>query len=317
MEAAETGACCTPARVGWRVRLTLVKWNPDSSEDRNSLLLPNAFRTYLPIDRLFAADASAIAPAKEGISAGSPATASAFQTSRCRRLPALVGKLAAAIFAFMPIVCCSQSLPPAEVLDRYLNSQSDRQPGCSGSVYAVRLGKPGQTIYRGLRFTGDGLIKTQVIARFLAHDTNPPEHAEDIAVTPRNYIFTFNRALDYNGLTAYVFLLKPRRKRTELFRGELWLESATEARLRIWGDLVKSPSIFVSSIRFVEDYQTVSGCTEPLRLLFTARTRIAGTVEMTVWTHAVSQDPNAEDDVNTDQVTSAAAPRQSGRSSHD
>jgi hypothetical protein len=303
------------------------------------LLLPNAFRTYLPIDRLFAADASAMATAKDGIaaviSAGSPATASAFQTSRCRRLPALVGKLAAAIFAFMPIVCCSQSLPPAEVLDRYLNSQSDRQPGCSGSVYAVqidaslprlkkhgtmtgfkRLGKPGQTIYRGLRFTGDGLIKTQVIARFLAHDTNPPEHAEDIAVTPRNYIFTFNRALDYNGLTAYVFLLKPRRKRTGLFRGELWLESATAAPLRIWGDLVKSPSIFVRSIRFVEDYQTVCGCTEALRLLLTARTRIAGTVEMTVWTHAVSQDPDAEDDLNADQGTSPPGARHSGRSSH-
>ena len=303
------------------------------------MLLPNALLPYLPINRLFAANASATAPAKEGISAvisaGSPATASAFQTSPCRRLPALPGRLAATILAFMPIVCCSQSLRPAEALDRYLNSQRDQALDCSGSVFAVqvdaslaalkkhgtmsgfkRIVKPGQTIYRGLRFTGDSLIKTQVIARYLAHETNPPEHAEDIAVTPRNYIFTFNRALDYNGLTAYVFLLKPRRKRTGLFRGELWLESATAAPLRIWGDLVKSPSIFVRSIRFVEDYQTVCGCTEALRLLLTARTRIAGTVEMTVWTHAVSQDPDAEDDLNADQGTSPPGARHSGRSSH-
>jgi len=166
-----------------------------------------------------------------------------------------------------------------------------------------RIVKPGQTIYRGLKFTGDGLIKTQVIARFLAHDANPPEHAEDIAVTPRNYTFTFNRALDYNGLTAYVFLLKPLRKRAGLFRGELWLESATAAPLRMWGDLVKSPSIFVRSIRFVEDYQTVCGCTEALRLLVTARTRIAGTAELTVWTHAASQEPDPEDGLNTDPGT--------------
>ena len=58
---------------------------------------------------------------------------------------------------------------------------------------------------------------------------------------------------------------------------------------------MKSPSIFVRSIRFVQDYQTVRGCSEPLRVLLTARTRIAGTAEMTVWLHPASDEAEATD----------------------
>jgi hypothetical protein len=147
----------------------------------------------------------------------------------------------------------------------------------------------GHIVYRGLKFTGDNLIKLQVIARFLARETNPPEQAGDISVTPVNYTFAFDKASDYNGLTAYVFLLKPRRKRAGLFRGDLRRDAETAAPLRMWGDLVKSPSIFVHSFQFVQDYQMVRGCSEPLRLLLTTRTRIAGAVEMTVWLHPAEE----------------------------
>jgi hypothetical protein len=204
-------------------------------------------------------------------------------------------------------LCSAQALTPPQALDRYLASQRDRPP-CSDSLFAVRIDaslpalkkrgsmtgfkrivQPGQTAYRGLRFTGDNLIKTQVIGRFLTHDTNPPEQARDTNITPLNYNITFDRVSPYNGLIAYVFLLKPRRKRPGLFRGELWLDAESGAPLRLWGDLVKRPSIFVRSLRFVQDYQAVHGCTQPLRLLLTARTMIAGAVEMTVWVHPASE----------------------------
>ena len=139
------------------------------------------------------------------------------------------------------------------------------------------------------------MVKTQVIARFLTREAKTQPQAQDVGLTPQNYIFQFENTSDYNGLAAYVFLLKPRRKRAGLFRGELWLDAETAAPLRIWGDLVKSPSIFVRSIRFVQDYQTVRGCSEPLRVLLTARTRIAGTAEMTVWLHPASDEAEATD----------------------
>ena len=209
-------------------------------------------------------------------------------------------------------ICSARVLTPSEALDLYLAEQGNERPACSESVFGVRIeaslpalkkhgtmtgfkriAQPGQIAYRGLRFTGDNLVKNQIISRFIAHETDPPKQAGDVSVTPANYIFRFDKEADYNGLTAYVFFLKPRRKRAWLFRGELWLNAETAAPLRVWGDLVKSPSVFIRSFRFVQDYQMVRGCTEPLRLVLTARTRFAGTAEMTVWLRPVSEETEA------------------------
>jgi hypothetical protein len=217
---------------------------------------------------------------------------------------------AAIAAAMMAPLCSGQALTPSEALNRHLTRQRIEQPTCFDSVFAVqidaslpslkkqgsmtglkRVVRPGYIIYRGLRYTGDNFVKNQVIARFLARETNPPAQAGEIAVTRLNYVFAFDRASEYNGLIAYVFLLKPRRKRAGLFRGELWLDANTATPLRLWGDFVKSPSIFVRSVRFVQDYQSLRGCTEPLRLLVTARTLIAGTVELAEWMHPASGDP--------------------------
>jgi hypothetical protein len=202
--------------------------------------------------------------------------------------------------------CLAQSLTPDEALDRYLTGSRDLQRECSDWVLAVQIdaslpklkkqgsmsglkviSRTGQTVYRGLRFTGDNLVKTAVIARFLANDAKPPEQVAGTAVTRQNYSIVYDRTSEYNGLIAYVFRLKPMRKRIGLFKGELWLEAATAAPLRLWGDFVKSPSIFVRKIRFVQDYQSIGHGFLPLRLLLTVETRIAGTVEMTIWLHPV------------------------------
>jgi hypothetical protein len=221
------------------------------------------------------------------------------------------GRCAAAIIA-LAVLCHGEAMKPAEALDRYLSGRYGDPPACSDSVFAVqidaslpalnkrasmsgfkRIVEPGHIVYRGLRFTGDNLVKTQVIARFLARESDASGETGDIAVTRRNYVFAFGKASAYNERVAYVFLLKPRRKQAGLFRGELWLDAKTAAPLRLWGDLAKSPSIFIRSFRFIEDYQTVGACTEPLRSLLTLRTRIAGTAEMTVWLHPASEEAEA------------------------
>jgi hypothetical protein len=203
-------------------------------------------------------------------------------------------------------LCSAQSLTPGEVINRYLTGSGERQPGCSDWVFVVQIdaalpqlkkqgsmsglkvvSRAGRTVYRDLRFTGDSLIKTAVIARFLANDVKPSERAAGADVTRENYSFVYDRTSEYNGLTAYVFRLKPIRQRTGVFKGELWLEATTADPLRLWGDFVKSPSLFVRNIRFVQDYEHIGHCSHPLRLLLTVDTRIAGHVEMAVWLHPV------------------------------
>jgi hypothetical protein len=195
---------------------------------------------------------------------------------------------------------------PDAAIDQHLTGAGDRQPGCSDAVFAVQIyaslpnlekqgsmsglkvvSRTGQTVYRSLRFTGDNLVKTAVIARYLANDAKPPQQAVGADLTPENYSLVYDRTSGYNGLVAYVFRLKPKRKRIGLFKGELWLDATTAEPLRLWGDFVKSPSLFVRNIRFVRDYQSIDHCSHPLRLLFTVDTRIVGQVEMAVWLHPV------------------------------
>ena len=238
------------------------------------------------------------------------------------------GRLAAALTIMSPLLLFAEALKPEEALGRYLAARRNEQPACADSLFAVqidaslpalkkrgrmtgfrRIVRPGEVVYRGLRFTGDKFVKTQVIARFLARDTDSRAHSEEIGVTPANYVFAYDGVSAYNGLSAYVFLLKPRRKRAGLFRGELWLDADTAAPVRLWGDLVKSPSIFVRSFRFVQDYQAIDGCAEPLRILLTAHTRIVGTVEMTVWLHPASEETESTEGMNTGSDFSTEANR--------
>jgi hypothetical protein len=203
-----------------------------------------------------------------------------------------------------PSAGCAQALTSGEALERYLARGNSDRPLCSDSTYAVdtdaqvpalkkpgsmtgfkRVAQTGHVVYRGLRFTGDNIVKTRVILKYLAHETEPAANPENTAITAVNYKFLFSKVSDYNGVPAYVFPLRPRNKRAGLIRGELWLTADSAVPLRIWGDLVKSPSIFIRSFRLVQDYEMADECGDPLRLLLTVRTRIVGTVEMTLWLH--------------------------------
>jgi hypothetical protein len=215
-----------------------------------------------------------------------------------------------ALAVLFPGICPAQAVTPPEALARYLVRSRERQPGCSGLVFAVEIdaslpmlrkqgsmrglkvvSQTGQIVYRGLRFTGDNLVKTAVIARYIAGDAEPPAGIADLGLTPQNYSFVYDKTSDYNGSAAYVFLLKPKRKRRGLFKGELWLDPTTAAPLRVWGDVIKSPSIFIRNFRFVQDYQDSRQCQHPIRLLLTVQTRIAGKAEMAVSLHPVDGAP--------------------------
>ena len=146
----------------------------------------------------------------------------------------------------------------------------------------------GQVAYRFLRFTGDKLIKTDVIARFLTAEAQPPERRGNIGTTLKNYKFHLLRTADYQGARAYVFQLRPRKKREGLYKGELWLDAASGVPLREAGQLVKSPSIFIHRVTFVRDYGEHASCGPPNRTSITVETRIAGDAEMLVLQHPVA-----------------------------
>ena len=155
----------------------------------------------------------------------------------------------------------------------------------SGRMQAWRfISKLGQITYRVLRFEGDSTVKRDVIARYLAAEQEArKQYPAALAISPDNYRFKYKGTADYAGRTAHVLQVTPKQKRVGLFRGELWIDSQTYLPLREWGEMVKSPSVFLKNVYFVRDYYIQDGMAVPRRVLSDISTRLVGKVQMTIW----------------------------------
>jgi hypothetical protein len=114
-------------------------------------------------------------------------------------------------------------------------------------------------------FVGDRTVQHEVIERYLALENENSENPENpsIAITPANYKFRVKTKMTQGDSRTYVFELTPKRKTLGLFKGELWVDAATGMPLRESGTLVKTSSIFVKRISFVNEYKLQNGVSLP------------------------------------------------------
>jgi hypothetical protein len=151
-----------------------------------------------------------------------------------------------------------------------------------GELHAVRsVSCSGETTYQALDFTGDNLVRQEVIARYLAAE-NQASNLTDIAVTPANYRFRSKGAILNAGRRIEMFQLSPRKKRVGLFKGELWLDGQIGAPVHEAGQFVRSPSLFIKRTNFVRDFETRDGLVIPLEVHIMVDTRMAGRAELEI-----------------------------------
>jgi hypothetical protein len=155
-----------------------------------------------------------------------------------------------------------------------------------GRLHALRrISDIGRITYEALNFEGDGTVKKNVIARYLAAEAEaaePDEKHADLSVTPANYKFKYRGEQQVEGRTTYVFEVNPRKKRVGLYKGELWIDAETYLPVRESGRLVKNPSIFLKRVNFVREYLIQNGLAIPHAMRSVVETRIVGKAELTV-----------------------------------
>jgi hypothetical protein len=156
----------------------------------------------------------------------------------------------------------------------------------TGRLHALRrISTIGRITYEALRFEGDGAVKNNVIARYLAAETQAAEKNDQsgaLAITPANYKFKYKGERELEGRPAHVFELTPRKKRVGLFKGELWVDAATYLPLREAGRFVKNPSIFLKRVEFVRNYDIVGGVAVPRQIQSTVETRLVGKAQLEI-----------------------------------
>ena len=150
-----------------------------------------------------------------------------------------------------------------------------------------RYAAPHTLVFKALRFTGDSFIKTNVIVRLLQSEV---EHLQKddpalTAITPANYIFSFKGTNQLEGRSVYVYQLKPRWKRSGLFKGRIHLDPYSGSLMRAEGRLVKSPSFFVKKIDFVQDFADINSFTFPVHIHSEAQARLVGRAIVDIYQH--------------------------------
>jgi hypothetical protein len=181
-----------------------------------------------------------------------------------------------------------------------------------GKLHALRnISKLGKITYKALGFSGDNVVKTEVIANYLKAEVEAAaKGSSDVALTPANYKFKFKGTQDWNGHQIYILHVNPREKKVGLFKGELWLDADTYMPVREMGSFVKSPSIMLKKVQFVRDYELQNGVSMPQRTVSQVQTRFFGKVELNINYLTFSKDTAQAGAVDAD----AAAVADSGAS---
>ena len=141
-----------------------------------------------------------------------------------------------------------------------------------------RYSVPRTLTFKALHYIGDGFVKTNVIGRLLQSEVDHVQK-DDPAVTairPENYKFSHKHTTEIAGRTVHVYQVKPRKKRPGLFKGRIYLDASTGSLVRAEGRVVKSPSILVNKIDFVQEFTDINGYTLPKHIHSEAKAALVG-----------------------------------------
>ena len=153
--------------------------------------------------------------------------------------------------------------------------------------YALRrdYSAPRSLGFQVIRSVGDTFVKSKVIARLLQSEVDHVKKDDPAltSLTPANYKFSHKSTTILDGRPVHVFQVNPRAKRLGLFKGRIYLDARTGSMVHSEGSIVKSPSLFIKSIHFVQDYVDIAGFTFPSHIHSEAETRIVGSAVVDIY----------------------------------
>jgi hypothetical protein len=154
--------------------------------------------------------------------------------------------------------------------------------GEEGHLRAIRAWAESKTPeYQVIHLDGDASVKQQVIARYLnAEQQAAAMPASLLALTPANYKFRYVGSS--SGTPVYVFRITPRKKRSGLINGELWIDGATGLLIHEVGYLVKKPSIFIRHFKIIRDVRLQDGAPYIRTTQIEIDARFVGRAELTI-----------------------------------
>jgi hypothetical protein len=151
--------------------------------------------------------------------------------------------------------------------------------------------------YQAIHIEGDAMVKQQIIARYLDAEKRAVEiPASSVAIAPSNYKFRY--IATSGGTPVHAFQITPRKKRSGLIKGELWIDGATGIAVHEAGFLVKRPSIFIRRLKITRDVSLRDGTPYLRTTHLDIDTLLVGRAEMTIVERICTDPPSAHSPSN-------------------
>jgi Outer membrane lipoprotein-sorting protein len=165
-----------------------------------------------------------------------------------------------------------------QVIREYRLGETGNSRANSNVVAQVDYVHPNSKTYAIQTRTGSGRGE-QVVKKILEHESalaSRGSQASSAAITEDNYTFTNLGESTLDGQACYLLGLVPKRKQQELIAGRAWVDKSTFLIRRIEGQLAKSPSWWLKSVKVKLDFSDISGTWLQTDMEATADVRIIG-----------------------------------------
>ena len=149
-------------------------------------------------------------------------------------------------------------------------------------VVDVTCDGPSSKKFQIVSQSGSHLLLDHVLKRLLATEQDASRDRTDNALTPVNYTFTLVKTETDEDRHAYVLTVEPKRPRSLLYRGTIWVDARDYAVVRIEAEPAKSPSFWIRNTQIRHVYEKTGEFWLPRSNRSESKIRLGGTAILTI-----------------------------------
>jgi len=201
-----------------------------------------------------------------------------------------------------------QGAPPApltasEIVERMVRADNERLAALAGYTgvrhYQFTNRKSGKQAELTIRMTcdhtgvktfevisesGSGFVRNHIIRRMIEAEREASQKAErqQTRIIPDNYDFKLIGKEDLDARSNYVLEVSPKTRNKFLVRGRIWVDAEDFAVARVEGQPAKNPSMWIRSVKIVQQYARNGQFWLPAKNESIAQAMIFGATELVI-----------------------------------
>ena len=132
--------------------------------------------------------------------------------------------------------------------------------------------------------SGSGFVRSHIIRKMIDAEREASQKGErqQSRIIPENYDFSLVGMEDLDGRSNYVLEVSPKTRNKFLILGRIWVDAEDFAVARVEGQPAKNPSVWIRSVKVVQQYGRKGQFWLPVKNESLAQARIFGATEVVI-----------------------------------